>query len=86
MSDRSSAAEPRQETGGPAKRKKRTALVVCAGDSTFWTTPGQFWRWVREGVVTYCGDDPLTGRFEGRREKLIVTWEAALDRAKNGAA
>ena len=27
---------------------------------------------MREGIVTYKSDDPLTGKFEGRREKLIV--------------
>jgi hypothetical protein len=46
--------------------------VVCASNNEFWTTPKQFWSWVREGIVTYQSDCPLTGKFEGRREKLIV--------------
>jgi hypothetical protein len=56
-------------------RRRKTARVVCARHSEFWTTQKQlkqFWAWVREGVVTQTGDSPLTGRFEGRREKLIV--------------
>jgi hypothetical protein len=46
--------------------------VVCANRSEFWTTQKQFWEWVRDGIVTQTGDSPLTGKFEGRREKLIV--------------
>jgi hypothetical protein len=54
------------------RRRKRNARVCCAGGSEFWTTQHQFWEWAREGVVTYLGDNPLTGKFEGRRERLIV--------------
>jgi hypothetical protein len=46
--------------------------VVCANHNEFWTTQKQFWNWVREGIVTYKSDAPLTGKFEGRREKLLV--------------
>jgi hypothetical protein len=46
--------------------------VVCAGHNEFWTTQKQFWTWVREGIVTQTGERPLTGKFEGRREKLLV--------------
>ena len=53
-------------------KRKKTARVVCAASGEFWTTQRQFWRWVREGVVTHVGDRPLTGRFEGRRDKLVV--------------
>ncbi len=66
-----------------AVKKRRTARIVCAGDSTFWTTPRQFWDWVREGLVAHQGDNPLTGRFEGRREKLIVKVRSVL--LDNGA-
>ncbi len=45
---------------------------MCANRNEFWTTQKQFWTWVREGIVTQTGDDPLTGKFEGRRDKLIV--------------
>ena len=56
----------------PSRRGKKTARVVCANRNEFWTTQKQFWSWVREGIVTYVGDGPLTGKFEGRREKLLV--------------
>lgn len=46
--------------------------MVCANNNEFWTTQKQFWTWVREGIVTYKSDNPLTGKFEGRREKLII--------------
>ncbi len=54
------------------KKKKRTALVVCRDRKQFWTTQTQFWQWVREGVVTKTGDQPLTGTFNREHEELMV--------------
>ena len=51
---------------------KKTARIVCANDNEFWTTQKQFWQWVREGLVDVTGQNPLTGRFAGRREKLMI--------------
>ena len=51
---------------------KKTARIVCANENEFWTTQKQFWTWVREGLVDVTGQSPLTGRFAGRREKLLV--------------
>lgn len=51
---------------------KKTARIVCANENEFWTTQKQFWQWVREGLVDVTGQHPLTGRFAGRREKLLV--------------
>ena len=51
---------------------KKTARIVCANESEFWTTQKQFWLWVREGLVDVTAQNPLTGRFAGRREKLLV--------------
>jgi hypothetical protein len=45
---------------------------VCANDNEFWTTQKQFWTWVREGLVDVTGQEPLTGRFAGKRERLMV--------------
>jgi hypothetical protein len=57
----------------PVKRSaKKTARIVCANDNEFWTTQKQFWQWVREGLVDVTGQRPLTGRFAGKREKLLV--------------
>lgn len=55
----------------PVKAKK-TAKIVCANQNEFWTTQKQFWTWVREGLVDITGQKPLTGRFGGKREKLLV--------------
>jgi hypothetical protein len=54
------------------KRKKKTALVVCRDRKQFWTTQTQFWQWVRDGVVTKTGDQPLTGLFKREHEELLV--------------
>jgi hypothetical protein len=54
------------------KKGKKTARIVCVNDNEFWTTQKQFWLWVREGLVDVTGQNPLTGRFGGRREKLLV--------------
>ncbi|MFL6278053.1 MAG: hypothetical protein ACJ74G_22930 [Blastocatellia bacterium] len=51
---------------------KKTARIVCVNDNEFWTTQKQFWLWVREGLVDVTGQNPLTGRFGGRREKLMI--------------
>lgn len=51
---------------------KKTARIVCANESEFWATQKQFWQWVREGLVDVTGHEPLTGRFAGRRERLLV--------------
>ena len=51
---------------------KKTARIVCSNENEFWTTQKQFWTWVREGLVDVTSQRPLTGRFAGRREKLLV--------------
>jgi hypothetical protein len=53
-------------------KAKKTARIVCANENEFWTTQKQFWQWVREGLVDVTGQNPLTGRFAGKREKLLV--------------
>ena len=51
---------------------KKTARIVCVNDNEFWTTQKQFWTWVREGLIDVTGQNPLTGRFGGKRERLLV--------------
>jgi hypothetical protein len=51
---------------------KKTARIVCTNDNEFWVPQKQFWAWVREGLVDVTSQRPLTGRFGGRREKLLV--------------
>ena len=55
-----------------ARKKRRTALVVCRDGKQFWTTQTQFWQWVREGVVAKTGDSPLAGVFRREHEELLV--------------
>jgi hypothetical protein len=55
------------------KRKaRRTAMVVCRDQKSFWTTSAQFWQWVRDGVIVKTGDKPLAGRFVERNVELDV--------------
>ena len=71
---RSAAAPNRHSAPTITSRptKKKNARIVCANDNEFWTTQKQFWAWVREGLVDVTGQHPLTGRFGGKREKLLV--------------
>lgn len=55
-----------------AKKKKRTALVVCHDQKQFWTTQKQFWQWLREGVIIKTGEQPLSGYFRREHEELMV--------------
>ena len=52
---------------------KKTALIVCNNGKEYWITQKQFWNMVREGVVVQTGDQPLTGRFRGRDDQLLIT-------------
>jgi hypothetical protein len=53
-------------------RVKKTALIVCQNGKEFWVTQKKFWNMVREGMVIQTGDYPLTGKFRGREEHLLV--------------
>ncbi|HZS07816.1 MAG TPA: hypothetical protein VFD58_23480 [Blastocatellia bacterium] len=53
-------------------RVKKTALIVCNNAKEYWVTQKQFWSMVREGVVVQTGDQPLTGRFRGRDDQLLI--------------
>lgn len=61
-----------EETEVRTMKAKKNARIVCTNDKEFWTTQKQFWRWVREGHVDMTSHGPLTGRFLGRRETLLV--------------
>ena len=53
-------------------RVKKTALIICQNGKEFWVTQKKFWNMVREGMVIQTGDYPLTGKFRGREEHLLV--------------
>ena len=61
-----------QQVAKKKKKKKKTALVICRDRKEFWTTQTQFWQWVREGIVTKTGEQPLTGSFNREHEELLV--------------
>jgi hypothetical protein len=60
-----------------ASTSKRSAKVICH-QGCVWVSPKQFWRWVREEVVEYVSEPPLTGRFSGLPAHFLVTVERTL--------
>jgi len=60
-----------------ASTSKRSARVICGGGSV-WVSPKQFWGWVRDGIVEYVSEPPLTGKFHGQLNKFIVSIEHTL--------
>ncbi|MDX2044920.1 MAG: hypothetical protein SF097_27160 [Acidobacteriota bacterium] len=52
---------------------KKTALIICNNGKEYWITQKQFWKMIREGVVTQIGDQPLRGQFRGRDDQLLIT-------------
>ena len=60
-----------------ASTSKRSAKVICHGGCV-WVSPKQFWRWVRDGIIEYTSEPPLTGRYQGQREHFLVNVEHTL--------
>jgi len=50
---------------------KRSAKIICRGGSV-WVSPRQFWDLVRESLVEYLSEPPLTGKFRGRPAEFLV--------------
>jgi hypothetical protein len=38
-----------------------------------WIPPKQFWGLVRDNIVEYLSEHPLTGRFKGRDSEFLIT-------------
>lgn len=51
---------------------KRSAKVVCYGGNV-WVSPRQFWSLVRDDLVEYLSEPPLTGKFKGLPSDFLVT-------------
>lgn len=51
---------------------KKTARIICNNEKEYWLTQKQFWNMVREGVVVQTDNNPLTGRFRGRDDQLLI--------------
>lgn len=56
---------------------KKSARIVC-GEGSFWVTPKQFWRWVRESLVEFNGERPLSGTYHGRLDDFLITIEHTI--------
>ena len=54
------------------KKKKKNALILCRDQKQFWTTQTQFWQWVRDGVITKTGNQPLRGVLNRKYSELDV--------------
>lgn len=55
-----------------ASTSKRSAKVICY-EGAVWVSPKQFWHWVRDGLVEYVSEPPLTGKFQGQRDQFLVS-------------
>jgi len=51
---------------------KHSARVVCY-ERNVWISPKQFWGLVRDNIVEYLSEHPLTGRFKGRHSEFLIT-------------
>lgn len=51
---------------------KRSAKIVCRGGSV-WVSSREFWRLVRDDIVEFSSEPPLTGRFRGAAADFLVT-------------
>ena len=51
---------------------KRSAKIVCQGGSV-WVSSREFWRLVRDDIVEFSSEPPLTGRFRGAAGDFLVT-------------
>ena len=51
---------------------KHSAKVVCY-EGSVWISPRQFWGFVRDDIVEYLSEPPLTGRFKGQPADFLVT-------------
>jgi len=56
---------------------RRSAKVICR-EGSFWITPKQFWRLVKQDVLTYLSDRPLCGKYVGRQEEFLITINHAV--------
>jgi hypothetical protein len=51
---------------------KRSAKIVCRGGSV-WVSSREFWRLVRDDIVEFSSEPPLTGKFRGAAADFLVT-------------
>ncbi len=52
--------------------RKKNARITTNNDLDYWITQKEFWNMVREGVVIQTGEFPLSGKFRGREDQLLI--------------
>ena len=51
---------------------RHSAKVVCL-EGSVWISPRQFWGLVRDDIIQYLDERPLTGKFKGQADDFLVT-------------
>jgi len=57
---------------GGKRVPKHSAKVVCY-EGSVWIAPRQFWGLVRDNIIEYVSEPPLTGKFKGQPADFLVT-------------
>jgi len=57
---------------GGKRVPKHSAKVVCY-EGSVWISPRQFWGLVRDNIIEYVSEPPLTGKFKGQPADFLVT-------------
>jgi|GEM_PF-1265897 len=55
-----------------SSRSKHSARVICY-QGNVWISPRQFWQLVRQNLIEYLSEPPLTGRFKGQASDFLIT-------------
>ena len=51
---------------------RKSARVIC-GFGSFWVTPKTFWKWVKEGLVEFQSERPLSGSYKGESSDFQIS-------------
>jgi len=51
---------------------RHSAKVVCF-EGIVWISPRQFWGLVRDDIIEYLDERPLTGKFKGQPTDFLIS-------------
>ena len=51
---------------------RHSAKVVCF-EGSVWISPRQFWGLVRDDIIEYLDEHPLTGKFKGQPTDFLIS-------------
>ncbi|HEY6242527.1 MAG TPA: hypothetical protein VIX17_01195 [Pyrinomonadaceae bacterium] len=51
---------------------RHSAKVVCF-EGSVWISPRQFWGLVRDDIIEYLDERPLTGKFKGQPTDFLIS-------------